>query len=135
MNHFTLLERITDCTPEQICAEANFVQMHGFAGLESMAQLAALHVRYRLDFRRHAFLLNVIQCQMPARGSLDGHFSLWAKLSSQSNHAFAYKVNADCPARAAFDCQLLIGTQDYGDRFRQARLQTHYQALFNALAA
>jgi hypothetical protein len=115
-------------------AETAFAQWPVYAGLEAMAQLAALHVRYSLAFERHAFLLKVDRCDLPPLETLDGSFRLTAERLGQSSRSFAYGVTALGPDDLALQAQLLIGTLDYNGWFKKERLKQHYRNLFKALS-
>jgi hypothetical protein len=98
-----------------------------------MAQLAALHVRYSLDFKRHVFLLKIDRYDLPPLETLNGDFSLIAERISQSSQSFAYGVIAQGPDDLTMQAQLLIGTLDYDERFNKDRLKQHYRKIFEAM--
>ena len=129
MAHFRLIRRIDKVSTKGICGEAKFERAPLYAGLEAMAQLAALHVRQRIQFERHAFLLRVQGCQMPATDLLDGHFRIVADLRSQSSNAFGYDAAALGPHGIDFKSTLLIGTRDYDAHFSKNILKAHYQGI------
>lgn len=133
MAHFRLIARITQISSKGIRAEANFDQAPVYAGLEAMAQLAALHVRQLIQFERHAFLLKIHHCRMPAVNVLAGRAGIEAGLRSQSSDAFIYDVVVRGLHGADFNSALLIGTRDYDDRFQKDILKAHYQALCEEL--
>lgn len=133
MRCFQLIRRVTDVSSRCIKADAAFVQWPVYTGLEALAQLASIHVRYNLDFERHAFLLKVDRCDLPTLETLSGDFSLGAERVSQSSQSFAYGVTAQGPDDLAIQAQLLIGTQDYDERFKKDRLKQYYRNLFEAL--
>lgn len=133
MHSFQLIRRVTDVTDRRIQADAVFAQWPVYTGLEAMAQLAALHVRYSIDFERHAFLLKVDRCDLPTLETLAGDFSLTAERFSQSSQSSAYGVIAQGPGDLAMRGQLLIGTLDYDEHFKKDRLKQYYRKLFQAL--
>jgi hypothetical protein len=130
---FQLIRRVTDVSDRCIQAESAFAQWPVYTGLEAMAQLAALHVRYSLAFERHAFLLKIDRCDLPTLETLDGDFSLTAERVGQSSQSFAYGVTVQGPDDLTLQAQLLIGTLDYDERFKRYRLKPHYRKLFEAL--
>ncbi len=130
---FQLIRRITDVSNRRIQAVAAFVQWPVYTGLEAMAQLAALHVRHTLTFERHAFLMKVDRCDLPLPETLDGDFNLTAERVGQSSQSFAYGTTVQGPDGIAIKAQLLIGTQDYDERFKKDRLKQYYRKLFLAL--
>lgn len=133
MAHFRLIKRISKVSPKGIRGEVEYHRTPLFAGLETMAQIAALHVRQHLQFDRHAFLLKVHHCQMPAIDHLDGCFRITADLCSRSSNAFRYSSVAHGPHSIDFKSELLIGTQDYDDNFPENILKSHYQRVWNDL--
>lgn len=130
MQDFRLVRRICGISPQHIRGEAQFVQAPVYAGLEAMAQLAALHVRHRLSFERHAFLLKVRQCKLPETAALKGRFLLSCYLRGKSTDAFIYDTAARGADQVLLQGSLLIGTQAYDGRFRRDRLKVHYQETF-----
>jgi hypothetical protein len=129
MAHFRLIRRIDKVSAKGIWGEAKFERAPLYAGLEAMAQLAALHVRQRLQFERHAFLLRVQGCQMPAADLLEGPFRIGADLRSQSSNTFGYDAVALGPQGIDFKSRLLIGTRDYDAYFPKNILKAHYQGI------
>jgi hypothetical protein len=133
MMHFKMVSKILAVSSNGIDAEAVFNGEPRFAGLEAMAQSAALHVRHSLRFERHAFLLSVQHCHMPAMDVLKGPFRVAAVLRGGSSEAFAYQVTATGPGGADFRGELLIGTRAYDDCFKKESLATHYQKIWDRL--
>lgn len=135
MAQFRLVERISKVSSEGIWGEASFNQTPIYAGLEAMAQLAALDVRQRFRFERHAFLLKVQHCRMPAMDVLEGDFRIKAELCSQSSMAFHYNIVAQGPCGVSLKSELLIGTQAYDEHFPEDILKPHYQRVWTQLKA
>lgn len=133
LDAFRLIACITRITPDAICGRTNAGKKPLFAGLEAMAQLAALHVRHCLQFQRHAFLLKVHQCRMPSLQVLEGRFCLSARLRSKSSHVFAYDVAAHGPRDVQLSGSVLIGTQSYDDHFQKSVIAKYYQTLVSEL--
>lgn len=133
MAHFRIVSKILAVSTDGMEAEAELDGAPRFAGLEAMAQAAALHARYILKFERHAFLLRVRRCQMPPTAVLSGRFRVAAVLRGRSSEAFVYRVTASGPGGMDFDGELLIGTMAYDDRFRKEALKAHYQKIWNRL--
>lgn len=133
MRHFNLLTRITRVSSQGLSAIADLHRMPVYCGMEAMAQLAALDVRHRIDFQRHAFLLKVSRGRWPVRDMLQGPYRLVAERSGQSSQGFAYRVWAQGTEEGALECDLLIGTRPYDFQFREDILTAHYRNLFNRL--
>ena len=130
---FQLLRRVTAVSNQRIEALAEFVKWPIYTGLEAMAQLAALHVRHSLIFERHAFLLSVDRCDLPLLETLDGDFYLTAERVSQSSRVFVYGTTARGPDDLTIRARLLIGTQDFDERFKEDRLKRYYRKVFKDL--
>lgn len=133
MPHFRLINRISKLSTKGMRGEVEFNRTPLFAGLESMAQFAALHVRQHFQFERHAFLLKVQHCRMPAMDHIDGCFRIAADLDSRSSIAFHYQTVAQGPHGIDFEAVLLIGTKDYDDKFPEDILKPHYQRVWTDL--
>ena len=133
LSHFRLVTCISQVTELHIRAEADFNSMPVYGGLEAMAQLATLHVRHWLDFRRHAFLLKVNHGSWPAQEKLDGCFRLTAEHYSHSRDAHAYRVAAQGEGDLRLDADLLIGTKAYDEEFQAEILAAHYRKMFEEL--
>lgn len=133
MQSFRLVRRVIRVTADDIRAVASFKEAPIYAGLEAMAQLAALHVRHCLDFKRHAFLLKIKYCDLPAQDRLDGDVDLGAKVISQSSRSFAYQTAALFGKRLALHAELLIGTRTYDRQFKKESLKHYYKGLFDDL--
>lgn len=131
--HFRLISKISGVDPLHIDAESMLDHAPHYTGLEIMAQTAALHVRQRLNFKRHAFLLSVQHCTMPQVSVLTGRFRVAAVLRHQSSDAFSYHVKAVGPDGKAFEGDLLIGTRDYDHRFSEKEMSAHYQQIWDQL--
>ena len=135
MDHFQLIDAVQEVNGRGIVGSSCFESVPPFAGIEAMAQLAALHVRYRSDFSAHAYLLKIAGCRGLHRSRLTGVYSLDAKLESHSRQAFRYQVTAAGDPGGSFSSELLIGLRDYDHRFREAILEDHYRKVFSRLTA
>jgi hypothetical protein len=135
MAHFRLIGYLSAISSKTICGVTHFENAPLYTGLEAMAQVAALHVRQRIHFERHAFLLRVYDWPLPAADRLAGEFVVRAGLRSHSSSAFRYDVAAFGPHGVELNSALLIGTQDYDDRFPKDILKAYYQGLWAKLKA
>lgn len=113
--------------------QASFDRAPVYAGLEAMAQLAALDVRQKLDFSAHAFLLGIRWCRLPAVRQLDGSFAIGVTPLSHSGQAFAYGTRARGPAGLTLEADLLIGTMAYDGHFQEQQLQSYYRKRWSCL--
>ena len=133
LNDFKLVAGIAQVFELHLTGEAVFDCMPVYSGLEAMAQLAALHVRHGLEFRRHAFLLKVGHSVWPAQERLDGYFQLRAERYGSSSNAFAYQATARGPEGLHLQADLLIGTKAYDHEFQEKILAAHYRRIFEEL--
>jgi hypothetical protein len=135
LNCFQMVDRITSLSDHRICGRKLFCETPRYAGLESMAQLAALHTRHVQDFRRHAFLFKIRMCRLPAGSVLNGCYLFNADLLGQSSLAFAYRIEARLMDKNEnlLQAELLIGTCNYDDRFKQAILAPYYRKMVTCL--
>ncbi len=128
-----MVDRITHLDAIRICGCKRFGSAPRYAGLEAMAQLAALHTRYVVDFRSHAFLLKIRLCRLPAAGLLNDRYRLKADLLGQSSRAFAYRIEGRGPDECRLQAELLIGTRPYDGLFQQVVLEPHYRRIVTCL--
>lgn len=133
LDGFVMVDRILPPAEEAIQGMKCFTQAPLFQGMEALAQLAALHQRWRMDFQRHAFLLSVQEWTPPALGILDGEYRLEAVIQGESQAACSYGVQAENPAGEGFGGTLTIAWADYGKDFPRNPLQDHYQRVFQCL--
>ena len=133
MNSFVLVDSIREAGPEGITAVKALQGAPAFAGIESLAQAAALHVRYLNDFSRHAFLLKIQGCSLPASGVLDGEFLVRGELKARSASTFSYGMSLEKNGHKIMEGDFLIGTVEYDDRFRKDVLEQRYREVFSCL--
>ena len=133
LKHFKLLAAVRPVTDVRMRAIAMLDGLPAFAGLEAMAQLAALHTRFRVKFERHAFLLKVIRGTMPEQKRLRGDFEMTAGMTSQSSEAFAYTVSAGGGGGVTLHAELLIATKAYDSAFQESTLKSYYGRMFEIL--
>ncbi|MCP4746677.1 MAG: hypothetical protein GY874_11150 [Desulfobacteraceae bacterium] len=131
---FRMIEKITRIGDQHIAGKANWSKALPYVVLEAMAQLAALDVRYRLDFCRHAFLLKVKRCDWPPGEVICGRWSLSARRLNHGSAAYLYHTRANGPENKPVEAQMLIGALDYDERFDHKVLQTHYRKVFACLS-
>ncbi len=133
LSEFLLLDRVLAWNGEKISAIRHYDAVPVFAGIESCAQLAALHVRYGTRFGCHAFLLKIKALRLPETRFLTGRYAFRAERTGGSRRAFSYRV-AGTPAKgAAITADLLIGTMDYNADFSRDVLKPHYEKVFSCL--
>ncbi|MFZ2633449.1 MAG: hypothetical protein WA081_00420 [Desulfosalsimonadaceae bacterium] len=132
-DRFILLDRITQVRENTIVAEKTFAETPVWLGIESLAQLGAMHVRYANQFSRHAMLLIIEECGFNPGLELNGTYQLKGKRTSRSQYAYGYHLTALKNDQIVINGQFLFATIAYDDRFDQNRLQSHYERLFTCL--
>jgi hypothetical protein len=133
MDSFVMVDSIREAGPEGITAVKALQGAPAFAGIESLAQAAALHTRYLSDFLRHAFLLKIQGCSLPASGGLDGEFVVRGVLKARSASTFLYAMSLEKEGRTIMEGDFLIGTVEYDGRFRKDVLEQRYREVFSCL--
>ena len=133
LDSFVLIDKITEAAAGNIRGIKNFVAAPIYLGLESLAQLGAYHVRFLTRFERHAFLLKITNCTMPAQEVIDGRYLLYGTLTGQSESAFTYKLQAKKENKTHVEGEFLYATVDYNSTFKREILQNHYRKVFSCL--
>ncbi len=130
---FILVDGIVETDAQAIRGFKFFSNSPAYLALESLAQLGAFHVRYITGFDRHAFLLKINRCRMPAHAELDGRYELFGTLESRSASAFSYTLRAEKDDMIGIEGEFLLATVDYDMSFKKEILQNHYQDVFSCL--
>jgi len=130
---FVLIDEITETGTDSINGIKRFSNSPAYLGIESLAQLGAYHVRFLTRFERHAFLLKITHCRMPAEQVLDGRYLLHGTLMNRSDSAFVYTLKAKKESDSLIYGEFLYGTLDYNDNFNKEVLQNHYRKVFSCL--
>ncbi len=135
MERFVLAGKLTEVGETQIASVQHFSNALQYVGLEALAQLGALHIRYLIDFSRHVFLLKIKECQLPPNDILDGEYHLSGKFQSRSERACFYQLTAKGEDDDhSFGGIFLFGITEYDQRFERTVLQRHYQTIFSCLS-
>ena len=133
LKSFGLIDRITHAEAQKIRGIKTFENSPSYLGLESLAQLGAFHVRYLVGFERHAFLLKITRCMMPAQAGLNGTYLLSGKLVNKSRSAFSHTLEARKGDKVQIEGELMFATVDYNQDFKKEVLQDHYRNIFSCL--
>jgi hypothetical protein len=144
LSGFILIDRITGVEAENIDGTRNFAEAPIYLGIESLAQLGAYHVRFLTCFEKHAFLLKIKRCTISTGQFLNGGYLLHGSLTSKSESAFAYNLQAKrgdsvplAKGRFSDETQIvgefLYATVDYDHIFKKEILQNHYRKVFSCL--
>ncbi|MFZ2444714.1 MAG: hypothetical protein WAW37_00010 [Syntrophobacteraceae bacterium] len=134
LSGFVLLDEIRDAGPDTVTGCKRFERAPLYLGIEALAQLGAFHVRYLVDFAKHAFLLGVKRCSLPPVEELDGPFRLSGKLESRSSAAFSYRLGGVGEGGTAMEGEFLFALAEYdGAGFGADILRAHYRKVFSCL--
>jgi hypothetical protein len=128
-----LVKGITRADGEGIAGFAVFDQAPITLGMEALAQMAALHLRWRIDFTRHAFLMTLRNCRAESTAPLTGRLDLEGVCEGRTGAVAAYRLQAMRDGEAVMAGSFLIGTLAYGAEFQETRLKEHYRGLWRAL--
>jgi 3-hydroxymyristoyl/3-hydroxydecanoyl-(acyl carrier protein) dehydratase len=133
LNSFLLIDSITEAESRSINGIKTFINDPIYLGLESLAQLGAFHVRFLTGFERHAFVLKITRCQLPAHAVLNGRYHLHGELVSQSVSAFSHVLQAKKGDKIQIEGEFLFATVEYDHNFRREILQDHNRKVFSCL--
>ncbi|MEM5786210.1 MAG: hypothetical protein AAGU11_02755 [Syntrophobacteraceae bacterium] len=133
---FVLLDSIHEAGPLSISGHKRFNRSPHYCAIEALAQLGAFHVRFLNDFAKHAFLLAVKRCSLPAVRELTGDWMLSGKLASRSSSAFSYELSAVGDTGETMEGEFLFSVAEYdGTLFKEEIMVRHYRKVFSCLRA
>lgn len=131
---FVLLDRLVEAEGGAVAGRRHFAEPPSPSlAMESMAQLGAYHVRYLTNFEKHAFLLKIKSCSLPAKAMEGGTYIISGELQGRSAVAFSYRLQAKLAAETVLEGVFLFAVVDYDDAFRKEILQKHYERVFSCL--
>ncbi len=133
LKRFLLVDRLLRVDAGAIEGIRAFSNAPVFLGLEAMAQLGALHVRYLCAFERHAFLLKVNRCVLPRTDVLNGSLLIHGNLTGRSESAFTCALSAEQNGRRLLEAECIFAVVPYDRAFREEILKYHYQEVFSCL--
>jgi hypothetical protein len=133
LENFLLVDGIAEVDPGTIRGYKHFDRAPIFFGIESLAQLGALHVRFTIAFARHAFLLGIKRCTVGSDQSLSGCYTLLGTLTGSSTSAFSYLLEASNEAGGQIEGEFLFATMEYDPVFRKDILESYYRKVFSCL--
>ncbi len=134
LSGFVMLDGILDAGPDFIEGFKRLDRAPLYLAIEALAQLGAFHVRYLVDFQKHAFLLGIKSCSLPPQVELSGNCKLFGKLESRGSSAFSYRLTANLEDGAAINGEFMFALAEYGESgFNRDILQSHYRKVFSCL--
>lgn len=130
---FVLLDSVSGISREAISGLKQFRDAPPWLVMESLAQLGALHVRYRRNFEMHAFLLGIKHCDFSS-GHMRGSVRLCGESTAESSSAYSYNLLALDENGNRTEGEFLFSVVDYDDRhFKGDVLRNHYEKVFSCL--
>jgi len=134
LSGFVLLDRIEETAAGNIAGSRHFVSPPSLAlAIESLAQLGAYHVRYLTNFEKHAFLLKIKSCRLPASTIPAGFYTLSGELRGRSASAFTHLLRVKLAGETIMEGVFLFAVVDYDSTFRKEILERHYRRVFSCL--
>ena len=131
---FVLIDAITDVDSWSITGRKQFLHAPPYFAVESLAQLGAYHVRFLMDFERHAFLLGVKHCDLPSAKELHGTFRITGNLLARGSSAYSCELRATGYDSTEIEGEFLFGVVDYDESgFKKDILREHYRKVFSCL--
>jgi len=104
-----------------------------YLGIEALAQLGAMHVRFITGFSGHAFLLGIRKCSIQEKFVRNSSLLLSGKLLSRSTSGFLYALNAAIEDKTLIVGEFLYATIPYDQKFKKECLESHYRKVFSCL--
>ena len=133
LDHFLLIDKISGIDKDRISGERKFLKDPVFLGIEALAQLGALHVRYLFDCNKHAFLLKINKCTFLKNKKLNGTYKINGLLTGKSDRSFLYLLNLSDSSNKIIDAELTFSTIDYNAVFKKDILKGHYEKVIKCL--
>ena len=101
--------------------------------LETMAQFGAMHVRYLINFEKHAFLIKIKDLFI-SDIIFKGKVQVNGKCVAKSDISFKYYLTVQTiDNKQIASGYYLFSTQKYGSEFKSEKIKKHYQDLFLCL--
>lgn len=130
---FLLLDCIREAGQDNIEGTLFFTGNQCYLGIEALAQLGAMHVRYITDFSCHAFLLSIRKCSIQEKFVPNSGLLLSGKLLSRSKRGFLYTLKAHSEDKTLIAGEFLFAAIPYDQKFKKECLESHYRKVFSCL--
>jgi len=118
LDSFVLLDTISAITDSSIIGYKSFSNSQVYLGIESLAQLGAIHLRYITELKKHAFLLKINHCSISDVNILEGEFQLKGHLMNQSKLAYTYSLKALRDEQLVIKGDFMFALTDYDENFK-----------------
>jgi len=133
LDHFLLLGGISEAGQDRIRGTFVVSENQTYLGVEALAQLGAMHVRFITDFSGHAVLLSIHKCDIRGEIVRNSRFFLSGKLLSRSSRGFLYSLKADSEDGTLIAGEFLFAIIPYDRQFKQECIEGHYRKVFSCL--
>ncbi|MFO7559131.1 MAG: hypothetical protein R6X10_09905 [Desulfobacterales bacterium] len=133
LDRFLLLDSISGIGQNSIEGTLFLSGDHRYLGIESLAQLGAMHLRFITGFSCHAFLLSIRTCSIQDKFVPNSNLLLSGKLLSRSISGFLYALDAVSEGKTLIAGEFLFATIPYDQKFKKRRLENHYRKVFSCL--
>jgi len=128
-----MLDGILDVGDYHIRGVRSFSAASTYCVLEALAQLGAYLVRHLTGFSRHVFLIKIARCTLPAVESIEGEYLISGELINRSDSSFCCLLETRNKGDIVMTGEFLFAAVPYDENFKEARLRTHYQKVFQCL--
>ena len=133
LEKYVLIDRVTETNECEIQGSVTHQNAPLYTGLESLAQLASMHVKWLHDFNKHTALLKINGIDFKDINQLNGNFSITGKLTARSGRAFTYSLQSAVNGDIKIEGSMIITLIDYDDKFKKEILEENYKKLFLCL--
>jgi hypothetical protein len=133
LEKYILIDNIIKINDIEIHGSVAFNSAPPYTGIESLAQLGAMHVRWLHDFTKHAALLKINNIDIKDCGQLNGNYSITGILTAKSGRAFTYSLQSSINGDIKIEGSIIFALIDYDLKFKKEILETHYKKLFSCL--
>lgn len=143
-DRFVLLNRISSIDRRVMRAERRIdtTTKRPLLWLESLAQAAAFHCRWTIEFSAHVFLARLRNATVPFDSPTGANFLIESTIDASSASACRAHVvvrassTSESCASATVSCAsatILLGIRPFDDQFRESLLSGHYRGIFACL--
>ncbi len=133
LDRFLLLDCISKAGQNSIEGTLFLSDNQFYLGIEALAQLGAMHLRFITDFACHAFLLGIRKCSIQEKFVRNSSLLLSGKLMSRSTSGFLYALNAVSEDKTIIAGEFLFAVIPYDEKFKKECLESHYRKVFSCL--
>ena len=135
LDHFLMPDKISHISADEIRVVKHITKTVTplFIIIETLAQTGAFHVRYLNEFKKHAFLLSILNVDRVPVTLEPGDYTIVGHLESRSKDAFAYELCGENEGHRIISGRFLFAVVGYNRVFHQNDLEDHYREVFSCL--